>query len=69
MSRPNYDTSKEPNAKPPIENAPAPARAFGGGTRDAATIESREIFRTNVKLVPEKPAPTKDDFGGYGRKS
>jgi hypothetical protein len=63
-----YSTDKKPASKPPIENAPAPGGAFNEGSHSGeGAITRREIFRKGVTPVPEKPAPTKDDFGGYGR--
>jgi hypothetical protein len=68
MSEPGY-TDKRPVNKPPIENQPHRGGEFNeGATTGKGAIKSREIFRTGVKPVPEKPAPTADDFGGYGRK-
>jgi hypothetical protein len=56
----------KPTSKPPIENALAPGGAFNVGSHTGAgAIKSREIFRENVKPVPEKPAPKAEDFGGY----
>ena len=54
MSGPNYSTDKQPSEKPPIENQPAPRGAFNEGRHTGAgAIKSREIFRENVKPVPE----------------
>ncbi len=38
-----------------------------GSHTGAGAISRREIFRKGFTPVPEKQAPTKDDFGGYGR--
>ena len=68
MSEAGYP-DKQPTNKPVIENQPARGGEFNeGSTTGAGAIKSREIFRKNVTPVPEKPAPTADDFGGYGRK-
>ena len=68
MSEAGYP-NKTPSNKPPIENQPARGGEFSEGSHTGAgAIKSREIFRKGVTPVPEKPAPSSDDFGGYGRK-
>ena len=68
MSEPGYP-DKRPTNKPVIENQPARGGEFNEGSHTGAgAIKSREIFRKNVTPAPEKPAPTADDFGSYGRK-
>jgi hypothetical protein len=52
-----------------FENQPARGGEFNEGSHTGAgAIKSREIFRKGVTPVPEKPAPTSADYGGYGRK-